>query len=313
MYAGRGIVPPVPAVAGIATQSPALARSLWTVSAVVAGVLALAGVAVFVGHLAQDPLVDTRAYWDAGRRLNEGLPLYDATSTSSTGLYLYPPLLAILFRPLALLPFPVAAAIWMAVLVCSLVLTLRRITPDRWAWIAVGCLGVPIGWALAVGQAEPLITVLLTLGAPWSVAFAGHLKIAPWLVAVFWVGRRDWRALRRFVAWVIAIGVVQLVLEPAATISYLRLEWVGPAFNVRNFSPYAIHPLLWVALVAGLLGAALWQARRPSGWPLAVCLAVFAYPRLLVYQLLSLLAAFGGPRDAAAREADRPAPGAADG
>jgi hypothetical protein len=272
-------------------------RGVWTVSAVVAGLLALAGVAVFLGHVTQDPLVDTRAYWDAGRRLNEGLPLYDPTATSSTGLYLYPPLLAILFRPLALLPFPAAATIWMLVLVASLALTFRRIGRNRWAWIAIGCLGVPIGWALAVGQAEPLVTVLLTFGSPLSVAFAGHLKIAPWLVAVFWLGRRDWRTLGRFAAWVIAIGIVQLVLEPTATIAYLRLEWVGPAFNVRNFSLYAIHPLLWVALVLGLVGAALWQARRPAGWPLAVVLAVFVYPRLLVYQLLSLLAAFGGPAE----------------
>ena len=42
------------------------------------------------------------------------------------------------------------------------------------------------------------------------------------------------------------------------------------------------------------------------GWPFAVALSVFAYPRLLVYQLLTLLAAFGGPRH------DAPNPGAVD-
>jgi hypothetical protein len=303
----------VPALAIAATRSPALTRVVWILSAVVAGLLALAGVAVFLGHLVQDPLVDTRAYWDAGRRLNEGLPLYDPAATTSTGLYLYPPLLAILFRPLALLPFPVAAAIWMGILIASLAVTIRRIGRSRWAWIALGCLGIPVGWALAIGQAEPLVTALLTLGAPWSVAFAGHLKIAPWLVAIFWLGRRDWRALGTFAAWVIAIGVVQLILEPRATIAYLRLEWVGPAFGVRNFSPYVIHPLLWVALVLLLVGAALWQARRPAGWPLAVLLAVFAYPRLLVYQLLSLLAAFGGPPEPDAIAESRVLPEAGNG
>ena len=65
-----------------------------------------------------------------------------------------PPLLAILFRPLALLPFPVAAAIWQAIITGALVLTIRRIGVREPVLIAMGCLALPLCWALSIGQAE---------------------------------------------------------------------------------------------------------------------------------------------------------------
>ncbi len=104
------------------------------------------------------------------------------------------------------------------------------------------------------------------------------------------------------------LGLVQLVLEPAATIAYIRLEWLNGAFAFRNISPFAIHPALWLATVVVLAFLALRYAPTRYGWPLAVVLSVFAYPRLLVYQLLTLLAAFGGPpHEANAPDvADRP-------
>ena len=65
---------------------------------------------------------------------------------------------------------------------------------------------------LAIGQAQALVTALLALGSPWAVAFAGHLKLTPWLVAIFWVGRRDWRSLGVLAAWLAGLGAFQLVL-----------------------------------------------------------------------------------------------------
>jgi hypothetical protein len=258
----------------------------------------LLGLETLVLHLSSDPFADTRVYYDAATRLNSGLPLYDASATDSVGLYLNPPLLAILFRPLALMPFDVAAATWELIVVGAFVLVLRRIGLREPVLIALGCLALPILWALSVGQAEPVVTLLLAIGSPAAVAFAGHLKLLPWLVAMFWIGRRDLRSLARFAGWALAIGAIQLVLEPAGMLAYVQLTWLQPAFDVRNVSPFAIHPVLWLAMVAGLTGVALRLARTPWGWPLAVSLAVLTYPRLLVYQLTSLLAVFGGPRTA---------------
>ena len=83
---------------------------------VAGGVVGLAlGIETVILHLMTDPLADVHAYYDAGARLNAGLPLYDQPATTNEAeFYRYPPLLAILFRPLALLPFEAAAAIWMS-------------------------------------------------------------------------------------------------------------------------------------------------------------------------------------------------------
>lgn len=276
--------------------SPQAGRSVRRIAVAAAIVGALLGLETLILHLATDPLADTRVYYDAGARLNAGLPLYDAVAEDHAGLYLNPPLLAILFRPLALLPFPVAAAAWQLAVMGSLAVMLRRIGLRGTVPLAVGWLALPILWALSIGQAEPILSLLVALGTPASVAVAGHLKLAPWLAAVYWLARGDRRSLAAFAGWAVAVGLIQLLLEPAGTMAYLQLTWLRPAFTVNSISPFAIHPLLWVVTTAVLAALALRYGRTRYGWPLAVALLVFAYPRLLAYQLMTLLAAFGGPR-----------------
>jgi hypothetical protein len=257
------------------------------------------GIETVVLHLLTDPLADVHAYYDAGTRLNAGQALYDQPATTDdAAFYRYPPLLAIAFRPLALLPFPAAAAIWELLLVGAMVLTLVRLGPRRQlTWMAFGMLALPLGWSLVIGQAQVLVTLLLALGTPWGIAFATNLKVFPILAATWWIGRRDWRGLRQMALWLIGVVVVQLVLEPAGSLAYLgflRLEQVG---NVQSISPYALSPLLWAALLAVGIIAAIRLAPRRHGWAVAVVVAVFASPRLLVYQLSSLIAAVRDPDD----------------
>lgn len=269
-------------------------RLAWFVAAAVG---ALAGISTLWLHLTTDPLADVRAYYDAGTRLNEGLPLYPADADPNAAeFYRYPPLLAIAFRPLALLPYPAAAAIWEAVVIASLVGTLWWIgLRRRETWLAVGVLGLPIAWSVAVGQAQVPLTFLTALGSPWAIALAANIKIFPALVALWWVGRREWRDLGIFAAWLAALVLLQFVLEPQATIDFvgtLTLQQVG---QVRNLSPYVVSPLLWGVLVAA--GAALVLRLSPTrwGWAAAVAFSVLATPRLLSYMLMTLLAAMRAP------------------
>lgn len=270
---------------------------------VIAAILGFAmGVQTLVLHLAIDPLADVPAYYDAGARLNAGQPLYEQAAgvgVNDPAFYRYPPLLAIAFRPLAGLPYGVAAAIWEAVVLLSFGLTIARVGPRRKAtWVLVGMLALPIGWTLAIGQAQALVTLLLAIRAPWSLAVATHLKLFPALAALWWVGRRDWAALATFAAWTIGLGLVQLVLEPAGTVAYPAFIATDQVGRVANVSPYALSPVLWAALlVGGVLAALRWGPTR-AGWPLAIALAVLASPRLLVYQASSLVA---GLREPAAR------------
>ncbi len=254
---------------------------------------ALGGIAIFLGHLATDPLADVRAYFDAATRLNAGEPLYPAgQDVNQNAAYFYPPLFAILFRPLALLPFAAAAAVWSALVAASFgatlwILGLRR----RRTWIAVGLLGIPIGWSLAIAQAHVLVTFLLTIGTPLGIAVAANIKLFPVLAGVWFVGRRDWRRAGALVGWIAVLVAFQLVLEPQATIDYVRslgLGWVG---EIRNISPYAISPVLWVVLLAAGILAALRLAPTRFGWAAAVALSTLAPPRLLSYMLMGLLAA----------------------
>lgn len=286
----------VPARAGRRRRLDAAADRRLLPLALAAPIGLALGIAGLLMHLEMDPLVDLRAYYDAGARLNAGLPLYAGEGASATGLYLYPPLLAILFRPLALLPFEVAAFAWGTAMLGALALALWRAGLRPVVVLAVAVLAMPITWALAIGQAEPLVTLLLAWPTPLGVALAGQLKLAPLLVAVWWLARRDYRWLARLAGWTVGLGIAQFVLAPDATIAYLRLEWLAPAFDVQHISPFAIHPALWLAMVAGLATMAWTRARTPSGWGWAVALAVLVYPRLLAYQLMTLLAAFAGPR-----------------
>ena len=80
--------------------SPMGRRLVWAILVVGAAIGLLIGLWALQLHLRMDPLADVRAYYDAGARLNAGLPLYEqAATTNEAAFYRYPPLLAILFRP----------------------------------------------------------------------------------------------------------------------------------------------------------------------------------------------------------------------
>jgi len=265
-------------------------------------------------HLTTDPLADVRAYYDAAGRLNAGRPLYAAAGDATTPTYyFYPPLLAILMRPFAGLPFHVFAVGWEAVVVASFVALLRRLGAGRTTWVALGILGMPVGWALGVAQAHVPLTLLLAIGQPWSIALATNLKIFPVLVAVWWLGRREYQAIGALALWLVLLAFLQWLVEPNGSVAFFGAVGLDETAGVRNISPYAISFWLWAVLGVAGAGAALYLAPTRWGWPAAVALATLASPRLLLYMLTGLLAAVREPDppegDVAAR---RPPPDAAE-
>ena len=130
------------------------------------------------------------------------------------------------------------------------------------------------------------------------MALAANLKLLPALVAIYWLARREWRQLRWFASWMAILIALQFVLEPAGSLAFLRFTDLAQVGNVENRSLYAIHPALWAASVVLLVVLALRFGRTRAGWPLAVALSVLATPRLLLYQLMTLLAGAAGPRPA---------------
>jgi hypothetical protein len=288
-----------------ARLAPATIRQLRLVLTLAAVVGALIGAYDLVLHATTDPLADVHAYYDAGARLNAGQPLYDLTiDSNSAAFYRYPPLLAIAFRPLAMLPFPVAAVVWEGLLLVAFAFSVWRLGLRLPTVLALGILAMPIVWSLTIGQAQVLVTALLVVASPWAVALAGHLKLMPFLVAVFWLGRRDWKSLGRFAAWAAGLAILQLVLEPRGTIAYLTFPSLTQQGLVNDLSIFALAPVVWVGLVIVGLGVALCVAPTRWGWAAAVALSVFAAPRLLAYQLSTLLAALGTDSSSEGRTAE---------
>ena len=265
-------------------------RLAWLAVAVVG---TAAGISTLWLHLTTDPFADVHAYYDAGSRLNAGLPLYPiGADPDAADFYRYPPLLAMLFRPLAMLPFAAAATVWELILVAAFLavvwaLGVRR----RETWLAVGVLGSPIAWTLSIGQAQGLVTLLTTLAAPWSIALAAQFKLFPALVVLWWVGSRQWRKVVAFSAWTVGLVLIQLVFEPANTAAFAAQTNLAQVGDVINVSPYRISPTLWAVLVAMGVVVTLRLSRTRWGWIAAVALSVLATPRLLTYMFSTLLAA----------------------
>lgn len=262
-----------------------------------AAIGALAGLGVVWIRLLSDPLGDAQAYYDAASRLNAGVPLYPPDADpDGNRIYLYPPLLAMALRPLALLPYPAFALAWEGLVIASFALLLNRLGLNRrTTWIALGILGIPVGWALTIAQAHVPLTLLFALGQPWSIALAANIKLFPALAAVYWLGRREYRSCLLFAGWLLGLGLVQLLLEPEATRSFFESVGLAQLGHVRNISPFVVSPVLWaVLLIAGILIAARLAPSR-WGWFAAVALATLSSPRLLVYMLMGLLGGLRQP------------------
>jgi hypothetical protein len=277
---------------------------------------AAAGVAVAWMHVLGDPLADAHAYYEAAVRLNQGQPLYPPNlNPNENHIYLYPPLLAMVLRPLALLPYEAFALIWELVVVASFVWLLQHLgVRRRSTWIAVGLLGVPIGWALTIAQAHIPMTLLMAMGQPWSIALAANLKLFPALIALYWLGKRDWESLLAFLVWSALLIAAQVVLDANDTFAFVKavgFDQTGDPGVLRNFSIYTISPIAWVGLLLAGCLAILASARTRWGWAVAVTVATLSPPRLLTYMLTSLLAGVRRPREAREPDEDEMADAAA--
>lgn len=252
------------------------------------------GLDVLQSHIFFDPLTDIHAYYDAASRLNAGLPLYPSGAIDSAAdFYRYPPLLAIAFRPLALLPFSTAALIWETVVGATFLLFVRRLLGRVGrinTALALALLSGPLIWALIIGQAQIPVTLLLGIGAPWAIALAGHLKIFPLLVVLFWVGRREWKVVAQIIAWTAGLTALSFVLEPRGSFEFL--SYLSRSANVSaeiiNLSPFVLSPIVWAIWAAALVLAVIFSARTRHGWFLAVAASVMISPRLLSYMFASL-------------------------
>ncbi len=275
---------------------------------------------------------DTSNYYAAGQRLNDGHLLYalspgdrpvPADPPYYTAPLLSPPLIAVLWRPLALLPAaPIMYLWWLGGSAVVTVLTLLM----AWRGSALRNLVILMlaPWlALTAWTGNLNCYLILVLAASFWASQKGHgtaagvliavaamLKVTPLLYVPWLIVRRDRAGLMGFVAAAAILGLISLLgAGLQAHVAYLG---VIRATGTAGITDISIPGILINAGLAPALAqlsipiigiwavAATWQLRRRSGvsFSAATLGAVFTQPSLGLHSLSLLLpgvAPYGAP------------------
>jgi len=218
-------------------------------------------------------------------------------------VYLNPPFVAALFYPLSLLPYPLAQAVWLAVDIAALLISLALLTPElrklglKWATIFV--LGVfaffPVFYSLLYVQISPLILLswvvayrLLRANRGYWCGFAlaaslvkPHLALLPALFLLV-TGRR--RPLLTFAAAGLLLAAASIALVGADTFlrDYPRLLVESMNWRLQHGIDRA-HMFGWQGFLSLVLGGRLPRLERAAAMALSLLtigLAVYLWRRL---------------------------------
>jgi alpha-1,2-mannosyltransferase len=206
--------------------------------------LFLPGVYFTVADLTPPHQEDFGAYYVAARALAGGESPFDvrtaARVAATAGVanhssYIYPPLLALLLRPLAALPYSAAATIWFALSAAALFTALwllRPITELPWriyGWVCAAVLFLPpVHHTLQHGQITHFLLLLIVAGAAGGsgaagwVGFAAALKVFPATLAVAYALSGRIVALVVMAGCAAVVTVAGALAAPAATADFVR-------------------------------------------------------------------------------------------
>jgi hypothetical protein len=261
------------------------------------------------------PALDAYTYLGAGERLNAGHALYvlatgDRVISGPIPLY-SPPLIAVLWRPLAALPEGSGRWLWTAVQIvvifaCAIwILRAQRLGVSG----AVFLLAMPIGFEMAVGNMNGFLTagaILLWVyrREPWVgaiVAVMASLKVFPVILVCWLIGQRKWPAVAAFV---VAVGVCAVVAVlgagPSSFADYASILGHIPA---TGSSLATLTGISWAPYVVFATAALLALASRNHpglGFSAAVVGMTIGVPTFNLNWLVLLLAALAPAATAAA-------------
>lgn len=231
--------------------------------------------------------VDVLAYWTAGRHLLAGEDLY-GLGIGGPSAFLYPPVMAQLFMPLSLLPFPVVLWIWRAVLLVAL-----RIAVGNWrnAGLAM-LLWPPVITELDAGNVHLILAAAVAetiRGRAASLVPVSLTKFAS-LAAVPLAIRVDPRGFLLGTLGAAIAVLVSVVIATDLWAEYLAFVLAPPAaetdwFNIGERFPLGIR--LGLAAVVALL-AIRWSR-------LAAVATTLALPVLWIHGLSTLVAVTATP------------------
>ena len=224
---------------------------------------------------------DFRWYYLAAHYILEGRSPYLATG------YLYPPLTAFLFTPLAAMDYALARRVWWAISQASLLgaawLLWKRLGMG-WRSAAVVAFVWATGGAaeesVALGQIGALLTLMVVMAAfpgrvqAAAIAMGGAMKLIPGALTMALGMGRNWRALAR------SIGMMALLL----VLPWLAVLWflAGPkAPDSAEFLAGTPQILSWSApsIVLRALEHPGRDGKPPGSWVDGDLAAVHLRPR----------------------------------
>ena len=268
---------------------------------------------------------DAFTYLAAGERLNDGHLLYalspgdrpvDLKPPYWTVPLLSPPPIAVLFRPLALLPNDLGPYVWWAVCIASIVgttLVMMRRRPIV-IGLAVLLLSIPLVYEIGVGNLNGLLIAgivgawyLLVRGrdvaAGAVIAGMTALKLTPVVLAWWLITQRRWSALRAFVATGLVIGIVSVlgaglsthleylgIIRQTSTVGTSDLSLAGMA-RFAGVDPPMASLLPTVALIGGLVVVWLLRDRPGAAYAAAVVTMLLGSPVVNINWFTVLLTA----------------------
>jgi hypothetical protein len=175
----------------------------------------------------------------ASRHLFEGKDLYAEYPDAHSDRFKYSPTFALLFAPIAWLPWPLALFLWSTLNAMVLFVAVERVVPGRRGLLALLCLHLEVLRGMQNAQSNALVAGLIVLAfvalerrSAWRTALAvllgASVKIFPLAALTFAIPRR--LALRTGV-WAAAIGTtlvaLPLLVTSPATLMAQYGSWRG--------------------------------------------------------------------------------------
>jgi hypothetical protein len=218
---------------------------------------------------AERPSGNFEIFRAASRHLFAGQDLYAEYPAEHTDRFKYSPTFALLFAPLAWIPWPIALFFWSALNALLLFVAVERVLPRQSAMLAMGLLLLEVLRGMQNAQSNALVAALIVLAFAWmerqrrwSTAFAVGLgacvKIFPLAALTFAIPRR--RALSTGLA--AALVGVALVVLPLVILSPAALAAQYASWSVVEASDAQQRWFSAMELVHRVTGVAL------PNWPL---------------------------------------------
>ncbi len=257
--------------------------------------------------------IDFKAYYIAADMLRQGRDFYDVEQQSQEVLarglplnesfYIYPPLLAILFVPLTILPMDTAALVWFflnmilygaSLLVLWKALGLGRLSRNLPLLWTLAFLFPPALYTIYKGQVNILLLLLLALTywlhsmgsqrlAGVALGVATMVKIIPVFLLPYFAWRRQYTVCLATIATIALIGIVGILvvgLGPHLTyVSSVLPSLAEPRPNPSNQSLGGFFSLLLIDNPYSdnlAHDEALWKAAVVASSALLVVAVIFA-------------------------------------